>query len=178
MAMTGLLVGSALGLAKTELIDQPAADRKRKYEAATAAYSPWTGMKSQFVQDPNALGSVAQFGGGGAALGSAIHSMSANANLDNAAAGTLNGSSDPSVNSLGGQDMSAKLGNQASNFDKSMSDQGNWFFGPTGGAQAYSQPSFGNPVNPGWASLQKAGISPDAPNNLWTFNRTNPYAGD
>lgn len=173
MALTGLAIASALALAKNEMIDKPAAARKRQYEAATAAYSPWTGMQSSFVPDPNALGQVLQYGGAGAAIGSSIHGTNADANLENAAAGKL--STDPQANSLGAMDMSQKLGDQSKNFSTNMAaspamapsaaptgKDPAWFYGAS--PSKYSQPILGSQFNV------------DPPNSVWIKNKTDPFS--
>ena len=39
-----LLIGAALGLGKSVLVDRPREQRQRQLAAQTALYSPWTGM--------------------------------------------------------------------------------------------------------------------------------------
>lgn len=163
MALTGMAVMAALALAKNQMIDQPAADRKRKYEANTAALSPWTGMKSQYVEDPNAIGAVIGGAGAGAALGSQI----SGSNLTDSLA------SNPAIsgtdNVLGGTDMSKQLGSRATDFSKSVPSSWSgvaanekagvdpaWFYGNS--PSKFSQPSLGSPVDPNaqpsWMKLQ------------------------
>lgn len=72
MALTGLAIAAALSLAKSKLVDEPAAARQRKLAAATQRYSPWTHMQAQAPQDPNVLGQALQYGGTGAAIGSQL----------------------------------------------------------------------------------------------------------
>lgn len=190
MALTGMAVMAALALAKNQMIDQPAADRKRKYEANTAALSPWTGMKSEYVQDPNAIGAMIGGAGAGAALGSQI----SQSNLTDSLAGNpaISGA-DASTNSLGGTDMSAKLGSQASDFSKSTpsswtgvstsdpSTKDAWFYGQN--PSPFTQPSMSSPMSPkdpAWATLQNqgdkykslhaAGLSEKNPEDAWQIN--------
>ena len=72
MALTGLAIAAAVGLAKSQLVDKPAADAQRKLAAATAAYSPWTGMKPGAVQNANPFASMMQYGAAGAQIGGNI----------------------------------------------------------------------------------------------------------
>jgi hypothetical protein len=67
----GLLLGAA-GVLKSEAIDRPAADRKRKAEAAKTRYSPWTGMQGSNVDDPDSVGSGMNWGMAGATLGQSM----------------------------------------------------------------------------------------------------------
>lgn len=193
MALTGMMIASALALAKNQLIDQPAAARKRKLAAASAAYSPWNkaaeAIASQPVDDPNAIGAVMGGAGFGAAIGSQIADSRAKSNLLNAGAGALNassGSTDPSVNSLGAMDMSAKLGEQANNFsttapsawsevDKKPQDP-YWSFGH-GLGDKFSQPVSGgqvaeDPNDPAvkYKSILDRGLSPKNPEDSWQIN--------
>lgn len=67
----GLLLGAA-GILKSEAIDRPAADRKRKAEAAKTRYSPWTGMQGSSVDDPDTVGAGMNWGMAGAGMGQAM----------------------------------------------------------------------------------------------------------
>lgn len=187
MALTGLLIAAGLAAAKNVAVDQPAADRKRKYEAATAAYSPWTGMKSQYVQDPNIVGDMLSYGGAGAAIGSGIAKDAASANLDNAVSKNpaVNGDIFRGQNSIGGMDMSSQLGGQAKDFSAGMAKttgdetlkqpaaNSAWFFGSD--PSRYSQPSLSSPElgqNYGqkYKSILNAGMSPTNPEDQWSIN--------
>lgn len=161
MALTGLLIGSALALAKNELLDKPAAERKRKYEAATAAYSPWTKMQSSYVQDPNALNQMIGIGGAGAAMGSMINYGNAQGDLARSLADNVDASESVPWSSK----MSSDIGDRASKFSSEMNasiDAGahpvmtglnsqindarpSWFFGQD--PRPYSQPTFGSVLN-------------------------------
>lgn len=68
-----LLAGAALGAAKTQFIDKPAADKRREYEARTAELSPWTGLQAQYVQDPSVLGGAMKGGMMGLQMGQAYN---------------------------------------------------------------------------------------------------------
>lgn len=69
-----LAIGAAAGIAKGEQ-DKKRAARQRNVEAATAAYSPWTGMKPNAVQEgPSSLESGLQGASTGAALGQGMES--------------------------------------------------------------------------------------------------------
>lgn len=78
-----LLGGAALGLGKHLLVDKPQADAQRKLAAATATYSPWTGMTPTMPQEANALGSVMQGGLAAAQLGQGMQTAKLNENLVN-----------------------------------------------------------------------------------------------
>ena len=69
-----MLAGAGLGLAKSAFIDKPQADKQRKLAAATAAYSPWTGMTPQMPKDVDYLGPALQAGMTGAMLGQSMQS--------------------------------------------------------------------------------------------------------
>lgn len=184
MALTGMAIAAALALAKNELIDKPAADRKRKLSAATAAYSPWTGMKPAEVQEPNALGQMLQYGGAGAAIGSGIKADSADAGLKDSLAGNPAISGGAATNSLGGMDMSEKLGSQAKNFNTTAADSGwggvaadkaggkdpAWFFGDN--PSPYSQPSLSASVRgqDPYKTLHERGLSEKNPQDYWQIN--------
>jgi hypothetical protein len=66
---TMLAIGAGVGLAKNQLIDAPEAARQRTLQAATARYSPWTGLKAQPVANPNPFAAAIQGGVTGAAMG-------------------------------------------------------------------------------------------------------------
>lgn len=70
--ITLALILGAAGVAKSELLDRPAAGRKRKLEATKTRYSPWTGMVGGDVEDPDSLNSGMNWGFQGAALGQAM----------------------------------------------------------------------------------------------------------
>jgi hypothetical protein len=63
-----LIGGAALGALKYNQ-DQKNSAKDRQVAAATARYSPWTGMKPQDVKRPDAIGDVMQGGLAGAGLG-------------------------------------------------------------------------------------------------------------
>lgn len=77
--MMPFVIGAGLGMLKSELFDRPKEQRERNLQAATAALSPWTGMKAQPVKEADAMAAALQggmaaqgaFGGGagGAAAG-------------------------------------------------------------------------------------------------------------
>lgn len=86
MPITGLAIAAGLGLAKSELVDAPKAERQRKLAASTQRLSPWTGLKANPVQEADPFGTALQFGGTGAAMGSNYDS----AQTDKAMANSLN----------------------------------------------------------------------------------------
>ena len=65
----GALIGGGVGGLKHFLVDKPAADKERQYQAETARWSPWTGLQSKYVRDPSLFGNMLQGGMGGAAFG-------------------------------------------------------------------------------------------------------------
>jgi len=71
IASTALLAGAGLGAAKHFGVDAPKAGRQKKLRAATARYSPWTGLNPQNVQvdQPNILGGMIGGAGTVASLG-------------------------------------------------------------------------------------------------------------
>lgn len=71
-----LAVGAALGAAKYEQ-DRKKAERQRETEGTVAAYSPWTGMQAQRVQDPDLLGSVLGGASAGAGMGQSVDAAGA-----------------------------------------------------------------------------------------------------
>jgi hypothetical protein len=60
------LIGAGAGLGKSILVDSPRAKKEAELAAITATLSPWTGLKAQMPEAPDALGSALQ---GGLALG-------------------------------------------------------------------------------------------------------------
>lgn len=85
----GLGMGVA-GAAKSELIDRPAAERKRKLAASTQRYSPWTGMQAQAPTDPDTVAAALSYGSQGAMLGQNIGNAQANQDLLKAQANYYN----------------------------------------------------------------------------------------
>lgn len=90
MALTAMAIAAALGVAKSELVDKPAADKKRKLAAETQRYSPWTGNKAGDVKEADPFGSALQFGATGAAMGGAMQNDASQAKLNDAYAARLN----------------------------------------------------------------------------------------
>lgn len=84
----GLLAGAGTGLGKG-LLDQEKEKRNRKMEAQIAAYSPWSGMGAQRVQEADTLGAVMQGGMTGAMMGQMMGGGSAGAAGANAAPGGM-----------------------------------------------------------------------------------------
>ena len=81
MALTGLAIAAALGLAKSELVDKPAAERSKKLAGATQRLSPWTGLKADKVKEADPFGTALQFGAVGAQMGSAYSTDQMNSAL-------------------------------------------------------------------------------------------------
>lgn len=86
MALTGLAIAAALGLAKSELIDKPQAKKDRKLAAETQRLSPWTGLEASPVKEADPFGTALQFGAAGAQMGQGYK----RAELDEAMANRLN----------------------------------------------------------------------------------------
>ncbi len=82
-----LAVGAALGAAKYKQ-DEEKAKRQRETEGTIAAYSPWTGMQAQRVEDPNLLGSMLGGASTGASMGQSFDTA-ANADAMNEKQGGL-----------------------------------------------------------------------------------------
>lgn len=73
----GALIGGALGLAKGATIDKDKANRQRELAAATARYSPWTGLQAQPVQEADPWGSALQGATAGAGMGQSFGAANA-----------------------------------------------------------------------------------------------------
>ena len=191
MAFAGLAIAAALALAKDKLVDQPAADRKRKLAAATERFSPWTGLHAQPVDDPNALGSMMSAGATGAMIGQGVANSNAqNAYLDRA--GESDGVIDPNLS----QSNSYMAGpNPYAGADAKLDANA----GMTGTGQGFTQPSLGassaGGQQPAWfygnkspddalamklatrdpyASLYNANVDPNPPSHYW--GQGNPYS--
>ncbi len=77
LAIIGL--GAAAGLAKSELVDKPAARKKNQLLADTQRLSPWTGMKPDpmAIEQPSSVGGA--LGGAGMGLGLGLNLQAADA---------------------------------------------------------------------------------------------------
>lgn len=194
MAFAGLAIAAALALAKDKLIDQPAADRKRKLAATTERLSPWTGMHAAPVNDPNAIGDMMSAGATGAMIGQGVANSNAqNAYLDKAA--TKDGVYDPDLaqsNSfMAGpnpyEGKGAKMDPNAGGGSTGEPGDPYWSFGH-GLGQQYSQPTFQSAVGKSspddmlaqklalrdpYASLYGANVDPNSPQSYW--GRGNPW---
>ncbi len=69
MALTGLAIAAAIGLAKSELVDKPKEQRQRKLASETQRNSPWTGLQANPIQEADPIGTAMQFGATGAQIG-------------------------------------------------------------------------------------------------------------
>ena len=69
--LTALMIGSAVGLGKSYLIDQPKEKRQRELAAKTQELSPWTGLKASGIEEADPFGSALQFGTTGAMMSAA-----------------------------------------------------------------------------------------------------------
>lgn len=187
MALTGLAIGAALALAKSELVDRPQANKKRQLAAATAAYSPWTGMKPNEVTEADPIGGMLAFGGAGAAIGSSVHKANSEAALNEALAKNPNvmGSS-LSTNApntpLGGGQMSNELGKKGNSFSSSNNWKGvsDNTYTPGNDKDVLvlrNQYALGSADDPAvkYKSLYARGQSPNNPEDTWTKNGTNPF---
>lgn len=63
------------GILKNELVDKPQAKRMAQAEAVKTAYSPWTGMQGQTVQEPSSLDAGLKWGATGLMLGQGMKGM-------------------------------------------------------------------------------------------------------
>ena len=66
--MTAMLIGSAIGLGKSELIDRPKEERQRKLAARTQELSPWTKLQAGPIQEADPFSSAFQMGTTGASM--------------------------------------------------------------------------------------------------------------
>lgn len=69
--LTAMLIGSAIGLGKSALIDAPKERRQRELAARTIELSPWTGLKANGIEEADPFGSGLQFGLTGASMADA-----------------------------------------------------------------------------------------------------------
>lgn len=89
MALIGLAIAAAIGLAKNEFVDKPQEQRKRKLAGATERNSWLTGQHAQPVQESNALGTMMQYGATGAQMGQGMENAQSENNLNDAYARRL-----------------------------------------------------------------------------------------
>ncbi len=69
MPLWGAAIAAAAGVAKSEFVDKPKADRQRTLQAAKEKWSPWTGQHAEPVQEADPFGSALGFGVQGAQIG-------------------------------------------------------------------------------------------------------------
>jgi hypothetical protein len=81
MPLTALAIGAGAGVLKSEVVDRPKEHRQRALQAATARYSPWTGLQPQAVQEADPLGSALAFGGAGSQIATAMQQQELNNKL-------------------------------------------------------------------------------------------------
>lgn len=198
MAFTGLAIAAALALAKDKLVDEPAAQRKRKLAAATDRYSPWTGQHGGQVNDPNYIGDAMSAGATGAMIGQGI--TNSNAQNDFLKGMTPSSGVDPNLKDsnsfMAGQNpyegANAKLNADAglktggysnSSLNSAPTDEKpSWFFG--NGPRNEAAGSLGSTemqakldkMKDPYATLTANGIDPNPPSSYWN-QQTNPYAG-
>lgn len=86
MALLGLGIAAAAGLAKSQFVDKPKEQKQRALAASTQRYSPWTGLQAQPVQNADPFGSALQYGATGAAIGNGMQNANSQATLSNALA--------------------------------------------------------------------------------------------
>lgn len=86
--LASLLIGSAVGVGKNLLVDQPQANRQRQLEAMKARFSPWTHQDFQGVGTPSPIGGAMQGGLTGMAVGQGLKGAGV---FDGAGAGTMAG---------------------------------------------------------------------------------------
>lgn len=73
--IAGLIAGGALGAGKYFGVDRGKEERDRKLQAATALYSPWTGMQAQPVHEADLFGDVLQGATAGGQMGQNVESL-------------------------------------------------------------------------------------------------------
>lgn len=96
IGMAGSLgIGAGIGLLKGLLIDGPAAERQRKLQAATARFSPWTGLKPEPVKEADPAGSAATFGVQGMGIQQSLQNSAAQQKLLEAQSNWLNAGGAP-----------------------------------------------------------------------------------
>lgn len=67
--LTMMLIGSAIGLGKSALIDAPKEKRQRELAAKTQELSPWTGIRAGAIEEADPFGSALKYGATGASMG-------------------------------------------------------------------------------------------------------------
>ncbi len=95
MALTGLAIAAAIGLAKDQFIDKPADKKKRKLAAETERNSPWTGQHAGPVNDSNTVGTMMNYGVTGAQIGAGAEEADANKNAMDAYTNRMNTGGNP-----------------------------------------------------------------------------------
>lgn len=107
--ITMMLIGSAVGLGKSALIDKPKEDSERKLAAETQRYSPWTGLKANAITKADPFGSALKYGATGAQIGNSLSNDEAarEALLNGSGKSTLNAGGNPWGLSLGAKDYLA-----------------------------------------------------------------------
>lgn len=109
MALTGLAIAAAIGLAKSEMVDKPKEDRQRKLAAETQRNSPWTGLKAGNIQEADPWGTAMQYGATGAQMGAGA-SAKAPATGAASTAGTQQGGVGPISGNNYSQDANSFFG--------------------------------------------------------------------
>lgn len=79
--LTMMAIGAGVGVGKNLLFDAPRERKDRELAAATARYSPWTGMQPQQVQRADMLGNAMQGGMTGAMLGQSMDAQASQKGL-------------------------------------------------------------------------------------------------
>lgn len=85
-----LAIGAGVGLAKNVLSDQPEYERQKSLAAATARFSPWTGLKPQMPKAPNAFGDIISGGMTGLMAGQGLEKLAGGNLFGSAATGAVN----------------------------------------------------------------------------------------
>ena len=112
--MSWVAVGvAAVGMAKSEFIDRPAAERQRKLAAQTELYSPWTGMKAGKINEPDTFGAGLKYGATGAMIGNSLADQSIDQEkaLENTSGFAANGSTPESWNGMLTDEQYGKMQN-------------------------------------------------------------------
>lgn len=111
--LAAIAVGGGLGLLKNQMAAKQAAEERQR-QAAIARYSPWTGMQSHTVQDPNLIGDITQGAASGAMLGGAYNALGASSPATEFASSAEGAGADTAKYSL--MNASAPAANEASKY--------------------------------------------------------------
>ncbi len=186
MPMWGMAIAAAAGIAKSELIDKPKAEKRRQFEAEKERWSPWTGQHGQYVSDPDSIGAGLQYGAVGAQIGQGYNQQQEDKKLSESLRGYYDrqGNMGKEFKAAGGAgdtmqkpgttlepDVSATPGRSPA----SANAEPAWFYGDN--PSPYAQPSKSMlgaqpDSTAGYKALYDSGVNPDAPSY---FKSPNPW---